>query len=144
MCSRILMISEGKNVMDLSSEAFSQLLSQFEIILTDCLLEDRTGLKLIERGQGCYRYLADVELADRICQTVDLKKRKLLKQESPRLEDILYEYYGTYREQAFVLSACSRSFTMGEEMARRFVLWTSHPIARVSAISRCKTFDLAG
>ena len=94
LCSRILMICKGEKVMDVTSGQFEQLLSRHSVLITDCpppLLP--TGVQLLERENGCSRYLVPSDLVGQFKREIQTGACRILKQEEPRLEDILYEYY---------------------------------------------------
>lgn len=94
LCTRIIMLSSGKKVMDISNADFFEMQSRFEVLVTDCVFpDDLDGVKLIEQENGYMRYLVQTELVDKMSTFFDTKQCKLMKMESPRLEDILYEYY---------------------------------------------------
>ena len=83
LCSRILMICKGEKV-----------LSRHSVLITDCpppLLPN--GVQLLERENGCSRYLVPSDLVGQFKREIQTGACRILKQEEPRLEDILYEYY---------------------------------------------------
>ena len=94
LCTRIIMLSCGKKVMDMSNSDFFLMQSRFEVLVTDCIFPDNLdGVKLIEQENGYIRYLVQAELVDQMSGFFDARQCKFMKRESPRLEDILYEYY---------------------------------------------------
>lgn len=94
LCSRILMICQGEKVMDITSDQFDEILRRHTVLLTDAALTPiPEGVRYVEQENGCYRYLVPVELAGQVKAAMQRLPYRQLRQESPRLEDILYEYY---------------------------------------------------
>lgn len=94
LCSRILMISKGEKVMDITNEEFEVLLSKHNILVTDVTFDPiPVGTQFVERDNNCNRYLVEADCTELIKATIQSYSYQILKQETPRLEDILYEYY---------------------------------------------------
>lgn len=94
LCGRILMICKGEKVMDITNKEFDNLLSRHEIIVTDVTLDFLPeGSQFVERDNTYNRYLVPTERTEQLKAMIQAYPYKVLKQESPRLEDILYEYY---------------------------------------------------
>lgn len=94
LCSRILMICRGQKVMDISSGEFEAMLAQRDILMTDVTLDPvPEGAQFVERENGCNRYLVPTGLTEQLKAAIQAHPYQTLKQEPPRLEDLLYEYY---------------------------------------------------
>lgn len=94
LCSRILMICRGQKVMDISSGEFEAMLAQRDILMTDVTLDPvPEGAQFVERENGCNRYLVPTGLTEQLKAAIQARPYQTLKQEPPRLEDLLYEYY---------------------------------------------------
>lgn len=94
LCSRILMICKGEKVMDITNEEFEALLSKRDIIITDITLDPiPEGIQFIERDNNYNRYLVPTDRTEQLKAMIQNHSYQTLKQELPRLEDIMYEYY---------------------------------------------------
>lgn len=51
------------------------------------------GVQYVEQENGCCRYLVPAELVEQVKAAVQSLSYRQLRQEAPRVEDILYAYY---------------------------------------------------
>lgn len=94
LCSRILMICEGEKVMDITNDEFEAMLSRQSILITDVTLDPvPEGVQFVERDNHCNRYLLPSDRTAQLRAEIQSCPYQVLKQEPPRLEDILYAYY---------------------------------------------------
>ncbi len=95
LCSRILMIRDGKKILDLADADFESVLEKYIIINADCNIENENApyAKLIEYDGKIYRYLVTMKDLEKFKKVVTDKYYTTLQQELPRLEDLFYEYY---------------------------------------------------
>lgn len=94
LCSRILMICKGEKVMDVTNAEFEALLAKWDIFITDIDLDPvPRGVQFVERNNHDNRYLVPSGLTAQVKAEIQAHPYRVLKQEPPRLEDILYEYY---------------------------------------------------
>lgn len=91
--SRILMICNGKKVMDLTSSEYETLVGGKRILLTDGPLAEADGISFLEKENEAYRYLIDKGLLDNISPLLEQNGCHMVAQEPPKLEDVFYEYY---------------------------------------------------
>ncbi len=94
LCNRILMICHGKKAMDVTSGDFDRLLTQWDILLTDADLNPLPeGVQFVEQDNNANRYLVPADRTDVVKALIQTLSYRELRQETPNLEDILYEYY---------------------------------------------------
>lgn len=94
LCSRILMVCRGEKVMDVTSREFEDMLTQRTILLTDAPLDPLPdGVQFVEKENGCNRYLVEAGRTEDVRWAIQALPYRELRQEAPRLEDLLYEYY---------------------------------------------------
>lgn len=94
LCNRILMICHGEKAMDVTSRDFEQLLAQRDIILTDAELNPLPeGVQFVEQDNNLNRYLVSANQTEAVRAQIQTLSYRELRQETPNLEDILYEYY---------------------------------------------------
>ena len=94
LCNRILMICHGEKAMDVTSRDFERLLTQRDILLTDADLEPMPeGVQFVEQDNNVNRYLVPADQTEAVKALIQTLSYRELKQETPNLEDILYEYY---------------------------------------------------
>lgn len=93
LCSRIMMIKEGKKILDIRQDEFDERLEKHEIVVTDYMCEEKDGIHFLEEDGLNRRYLVERTQLSSIRKKANEKQCDLWKTERPRLEDLFYEYY---------------------------------------------------
>lgn len=92
LCSRIMMICSGEKILDLTDKEFEVKLMRYVILVTDCSLEGQ-GIRLLESAGKTRRYLVEKTALNTVKKSLLEQECSLMQEETPRLEDLFYEYY---------------------------------------------------